>query len=230
MLTNKVLAIIPARGGSKRIPRKNIKNFLGKPIVAYSIQAAKNCNIFDEIMVSTDDNEIAKVAEQYGATIPFIRSKKNSDHKSTIRNVVEEVVREYSKNGLVFEYICCILPTAPLIKVENIRRGYYLLKNGGYESIRPVISYSYPVQKGARLHGNNIKLLYPKYQDYRTQDLEVIYHDAGQFYWMTNEIKLTGKNMGAFIIPELDAHDIDNNIDWQIAELKYNLSHNNHND
>lgn len=221
----KKLAIIPARGGSKRIPRKNIKNFLGKPIISYSIEAAIKSNLFDEIMVSTDDKEIEKIAKKYKANVPFLRSIENSNDYSTISDVIEEVVQKYLEIGKNFDYICCILPTAPLIKIENIEVGLNFLISGKFESVRPVVNFSYPVQKAIKLRSNRVKLLYPKYKNYRSQDLEQIYHDAGQFYWMTSLGRLKDGNMGAFVISDLETQDIDNEVDWQITELKYKLIH-----
>jgi len=224
MKDKKILAIIPARGGSKRIPRKNIRDFLGKPIIAYSIEAAIKSGIFDEIMVSTDDQEIAEVAKKYGASVPFFRSVENSDDRATTLDVIEEVLEEYKKIGKEYDYICCIYPTAPLLKIENLKKGFEILVDGNFESVRPIVNFSYPVQRGIRLEGNKVKMDYPEYENYRSQDLEKIYHDAGQFYWMTGKAKLN-QNMGALIISEVESQDIDNEMDWQITEIKYKLIH-----
>jgi N-acylneuraminate cytidylyltransferase len=218
----KKIAIIPARGGSRRIPRKNIKDFLGKPIIAYSIEAAVKSGLFDEIMVSTDDQEISEVAKKHGASVPFLRSAKNSDDKAAIEDVLGEVIAEYLMIGKFFDFVCCILPTAPLLKIENLKEGLDILIDGNFDSVRPIVNFSYPVQRGIKLEGNKVRMAYPEYENCRSQDLEKMYYDAGQFYWMTGEAKL-GKNRGALIISEVESQDIDNEMDWKIAELKYKL-------
>lgn len=217
------LALIPARGGSKRIPRKNIKDFLGKPIIAYSIEAAFQSNLFDEIIVSTDDAEIVEIAEKLGAKVPFLRSDKTADDFATLSDVVEEAKDYYNSNKSDFDNICCILPTAPLITANNILKGYELLINGGFDSVRPVIRFSYPIQRALKLVDGKVEMFYPEYIKARSQDLEPAYHDAGQFYWMKYNKGLKSDNRGAFEISELEAQDIDNTEDWKLAEIKYNL-------
>ncbi|PWD97681.1 pseudaminic acid cytidylyltransferase [Marinilabilia rubra] len=220
----KNIAIIPARGGSKRIPHKNIKHFLGKPIIAYSIEAAINSDLFDEIMVSTDDYEIAEVAKQHGARVPFLRSEENSDDFATLADVIDEVKRQYLEQGNLFDNICCILPTAPLLTVDNLKKGYDLLSNRNVDSARPVVRFSYPIQRALRLDGNKkIGMFNDEYKDCRSQDLEAAFHDAGQFYWMKFDIGLRGNNKFGFEIPETMVQDIDNEQDWVIAELKYKM-------
>lgn len=216
------LCIIPARGGSKRIPRKNIKNFLGKPIIAYSIEAAIKSNLFDEIMVSTDDPEIAEIAKQYGAKVPFLRSGENANDFATLADVIDEVKKHYLKLEKKFDNICCILPTAPLITVENLKTGYELLISKKADSVRPVVRFSYPIQRAVKLDDNEkVSMFYPEYQNTRSQDLEPAYHDAGQFYWLRFNAGLRGDNKFGFEISESLVQDIDTEEDWKMAELKY---------
>lgn len=221
------LCIIPARGGSKRIPRKNIKNFLGKPIIAYSIEVALKSKLFDEVMVSTDDNEIALVAKKYGAKVPFMRSEKNADDYATTFDVIQEVVFAYKNEGKVFENICCIYPCAPFVSEEILKKSFLKLQH--YDVVFPVISFGFPIQRALKKEGGRIGFFYPKYALSRSQDLEKSYHDAGQFYFFkVNKILKSGKlvteNTGAIEISELEAQDIDNEIDWKLAELKFNLT------
>lgn len=222
------LCIIPARGGSKRILRKNIKNFLGKPIIAYSIEAALKSGLFSEVMVSTDDKEIADVALEYGAKIPFFRSEKNSDDFATTIDVLREVVSEYEKLGQVFPNLCCIYATAPFVSSEKIEQAYYKLVKCNYDSILPVMKFSYPLQRSFKMReGSRIEYNYPRFKSMRSQDLETAYHDAGQFYWMKKELlnteSIITENTGAVVISELEGQDIDDETDWKLAELKYEL-------
>ncbi|MCF8380981.1 MAG: pseudaminic acid cytidylyltransferase [Bacteroidales bacterium] len=217
------LVIIPARGGSQRIPGKNIAPFHGKPIISYSIDIAKISGLFQEIMVSTDDPKIAEVALEYGASIPFFRSEKNSDHFATISDVVSEVLSSYRDLGKTFKYVCCILPTSPLISLYNLRKGYELLLSEKYHSVRPVIRYSYPVQRAVFLKDGKVDFIHPENARVRSQDLEPAFHDAGQFYWMYFDKGMIATEKGGFEISELEAQDIDNEMDWKLAELKYSL-------
>lgn len=215
------LCIIPARGGSKRIPRKNIKEFLGKPIIAYSIEVALNSGLFDEVMVSTDDKEIAEVAIKYGAKVPFMRSKENADDFATLADVIDEVKKEYLKKENIFDYICCILPTSPLIEVSNIKNAFEVLKQKKADSIRPVVRFSYPIQRAVKMTNGKIEMFYPQYQTTRSQDLEPAFHDAGQFYWMTFDAGLRGLNKMGIEVPEIQVQDIDTQNDWEVAEVKF---------
>jgi pseudaminic acid cytidylyltransferase len=217
----KNLAIIPARGGSKRIPKKNIKDFFGKPIIAYSVEAAVKSQLFVEVMVSTDDQEIAQAAKEYGAKVPFMRSAKNANDTATLADVIDEVKQCYLKNNQKFDYICCILPTAPLITTENLKKGLKLLKENNADSIRPVVRFSYPIQRALRMTDGKIKMFYPEHKKSRSQDLESAFHDAGQFYWMRDETGLRGENNLGFEISPVQVQDIDTEEDWQIAEMKY---------
>jgi len=218
------LCIIPARGGSKRIPGKNIKNFLHKPIISYSIEAALRSKLFDEIMVSTDDPEIAKIAKKYGASVPFIRSKKNSDDFAILNDVYEEVISSYSKLNMNFDHVCIILPTAPLTTVENLNRSLQMMVENNFDSVRPVVKFSYPIQRAYKLvNSGKLEFMQPKYYKSRSQDLEPSYHDSGQFYWIYKGKNLLDSHKGAIVISELEAQDIDNEMDWKLAELKYKL-------
>ena len=220
------LAIIPARGGSKRIPRKNIKNFLDKPIIAYSIEAAQKSGLFDEIIVSTDDKEIASIAINYGANVPFLRSEQNSNDTATTSDVIKEVLEKYEIDlKLKFDFVCCIYPTAPLISIKYLINGYEKLLNGAGGTVFPVIEFSYPIWRGLDIDENETsKFLWPEFNQTRSQDLVKVFHDAGQWYWMkTSNSNISLENSSPIIISELEAQDIDSENDWQLAELKYQL-------
>jgi pseudaminic acid cytidylyltransferase len=221
------VAVITARGGSKRIPRKNIKSFKGKPIIAYSIEAALSSSLFELVMVSTDDEEIAEIAKKYGADVPFYRSAATSDDYSGTADVMIEVLHELRNIGKKFEYASCIYPTAPFITTESLLNGYNLMKENQYNTVFPVCAYSHPVYRGLQLkEDKKIEMIWPENMNKRSQDLLTAYHDAGQFYWINiddflKEKKLYTTNSGAIILDELHVQDIDNETDWIIAELKY---------
>lgn len=228
-MSNKILAIIPARGGSKRIPHKNIKDFLGKPIIAYSIKAAIDSNIFDEIMVSTDDKEIAEVAVKCGAKVPFFRSIKNSDDYATTADVIEEVLLKYQKLGVSYDYICCIYATAPFCIPEQLIKAKKILEKSKTNSVFPVVAFSFPIQRSFKIDADGkLKMNWPKNIDVRSQDLEPNYHDAGQFYFLNvkeflrNRI-IFSKNAMPIVVSENEVQDIDNEQDWKMAELKYKI-------
>lgn len=215
------LAIIPARGGSKRIPRKNIRDFLGKPIIAYSINAALQSGSFDEVMVSTDDEEIAEVARKHGARVPFMRSPQTANDHATMVEVIDEVKDRYLEMGTRFTGICCLLATAPLVTVANLVKGRLMLEGPGVDSVRPLVRFGYPIQRALRLTGDRVEYFHPEHASTRSQDLEPAYHDAAQFYWMKYETGLRSAHRYGFVISELDAQDIDNEEDWRLAEIKY---------
>ena len=222
------VAIITARGGSKRIPRKNIKEFGGKPIIAYSIETALNSNLFEYVMVSTDDDEIAGVAKRYGAHVPFMRSKNNSDDFTGTADVILEVLHDLEKVGKQFDYVCAIYPTAPFITKQLLAEAYEVLINKKMDSVFPVCSFSYPIQRSLEINDSKISMVWPENLNKRSQDLEPRYHDAGQFYWMNTEVFLKEKkvftqNSGSVIVNEMQVQDIDSETDWQLAELKYKL-------
>lgn len=225
------LLIIPARGGSKRIPRKNIKNFLGKPIIAYSIEAAIKSKLFDEIMVSTDDAEIAEIAKNYGAKVPFLRSRTNADDYATTFDVIEEVLLKYKSLNKTFDFTCCLYACAPFTTAKKLIEAHELLKKENFDCVFPIVPFGFPIQRALKKDNNNkVEAKNPENNLTRSQDLEQNFHDAGQFYWM-NTLKCIAKkavvtdNTGGIVITEIEAQDIDTETDWKLAELKYELIH-----
>lgn len=226
----KSLAIIPARGGSKRIPRKNIKEFMGRPIIAYSIEAAINSGLFDEVMVSTDDLEIAQIARECGAKVPFLRSAATSNDYATTADVLVEVINEYAVRGEHFDTFCCLYPTAPFLTSERLQEALKMI-TGDVESVFTAVRYSYPVQRSLRIIDGRVSMVAPQYLNSRSQDLEPIYHDAGQFYMAKTQRYMEdktfwGEHCAAVILSELEVQDLDTETDWKLAELKYKLIHN----
>lgn len=224
------IAIITARGGSKRIPRKNIKDFLGKPIIAYSIAAALDAGCFDEVMVSTDDLEIAEVARKAGANVPFLRSAETSNDFATTADVLMEVLGEYIQRGEVFDHACCIYPTAPFVTAERLKKAYDLLLQAGADTVLPVVRFSFPIQRALSIENSRLKLLWPEHRNTRSQDLTPAYHDSGQFYFFSTDrfLKthdLFGSNSVPIELPESEVQDIDTEEDWKIAEIKYEMLH-----
>lgn len=220
------VAIITARGGSKRIPRKNVKEFCGKPILQYSIEAALESGIFDEVMVSTEDCEIAKLAEAAGASVPFMRSEENAGDFASTASVLEEVVHNYKKRKREFEWICCIYPTAPFITAQKLKESYEELKKKNADALIPVVRFSYPPQRCFILEKEKLQYKWPQYAFSRSQDLETFYHDAGQYYFIKSVTllkthTLVPENTIPYIIDEMEVQDIDNLDDWKIAEIKY---------
>lgn len=220
------IAIITARGGSKRIPRKNIREFCGKPILAYSIEAAIESGLFDTVMVSTDDGEIAEIARRYGAEVPFYRSESTASDYATTNDVLLEVLAEYEKRGEQYELGCCIYPTAPFVTAEKLRDAVERLESSGADTLIPVVAFSYPPQRAMIVKEGRLVFEYPQFLDSRSQDLEPHYHDVGQFYlFYTEAFKRNRKLMTGDILPyvvsELEVQDIDNLTDWEIAEIKY---------
>lgn len=218
----KNIAIITARGGSKRIPKKNIKDFMGKPMLSYAIEAAKGVNIFDEIMVSTDSEEIANIAKEYGANVPFMRSEKTSDDFATTYDVLDEVIQEYKKDGREFDNICCIYPCVPFLTPDILQQAYHEFANSGFDRLTPVVKYSHPIQRAFMIEGGILKYAEPKYALARSQDLEPRYHDVGMFYFYKKD-KLQSDNITAYVMDERVVQDIDTLEDWQMAELKYKV-------
>lgn len=224
----KNIAIIPARGGSKRIPRKNIRPFMGKPVISYSIEAALQSGLFQEVMVSTDDEEIASVARQYGAKVPFMRSVEMADDYATTADVILEVLNNYQERGETFGRVCCIYATAPFITIKRLEEAFAMMEKEHLDSVFTAVAYSYPVQRGLRIERNRMNMVWPEYIEARSQDLEIIYHDAGQFYWSTIENLYVNKNFwgtntGGLILSELEVQDLDTETDWKLAEMKYKL-------
>ncbi len=222
------VAIITARGGSKRIPGKNSKTFCGKPILAYSIEAALSSGVFAEVMVSTDDTRIAELAKKYGAAVPFYRSAETAGDFATTSDVIREVLTEYDNRGRHFDAACCIYPTAPFITPELLQKAMQMLAETDADSVMPVVRYSFPPQRALLCRDGVLSYQYPQYQLTRSQDLEPIYHDAGQFYCLRTERFLqTGSlvmdNTLPIEISEQAVQDIDTPTDWALAEMKYKL-------
>tara|TARA_B100001175_G_C19395774_1_gene583726 strand:- start:259 stop:972 length:714 start_codon:yes stop_codon:yes gene_type:complete len=228
MLRKKIntIAIIIARGGSKRIFKKNIKLFLGEPIIKYSIDTALKCDIFDEVMVSTDDNEIAELSKKLGAKVPFLRSVKNSSDFSSTADAVYEVLKSYDETGVNPKHVCCIYPTAPLISHKTLIDAYDIIINQNAKSVIPVTKFSYPIQRALMIKNNKLKMNWPENTYKRSQDLKDFYHDVGQFYFLKVQNFLKEKILFSDLtyhieLPPIFAQDIDNLEDWSIAELKY---------
>lgn len=225
---SKNIAIITARGGSKRIPRKNIKEFCGRPIIAYSIEAAFASGVFDEVMVSTDDDEIAIIAKKYGAKVPFMRSERTSDDYATTKDVLLEVIEEYRKQGNEFDHMCCIYPTAPFVTADKLRCAVELLERKKAQQVMPIVAYSFPPQRCNVINDSGeVEYRFPENRLTRSQDLENWYHDAGQFYAFNIEKFIETEGVCTQILPiivsELEVQDIDNEVDWKLAEMKYKL-------
>lgn len=224
----KKLAIITARGGSKRIPHKNIKEFCGRPILSYSIEAALGSGMFEQVMVSTDDERIAAIARKEGAEVPFLRSGHTAGDYATTNDVLLEVLREYEKRGEAFQTACCLYPTAPFVTAERLREAVKMLLESDADTLIPVVSFSYPPKRAMLIREGRLVFEYPQYLDSRSQDLEPLYHDAGQFYVFRTEPFLKNKrlmvgNILPMVLSELEVQDIDNETDWKIAEMKYRL-------
>lgn len=225
----KKIAIIPARGGSKRVPRKNIKVFMGKPIISYSIETAIKSKLFDEVMVSTDDREIALIAKEYGANVPFMRSMDNANDIATTSDVLIEVIEKYkSELGNRYDVICCIYPTAPFITAAFLKNSFKQFNNEGADTLISVKKYSSPPQRAFVFRRDQFIHISPEYRDIRSQDLEPYYHDAGMFYWLDVEVFCKYKNFThgrvlPFILNEMESQDIDSKEDWALAEFKYQV-------
>ena len=226
----KSLCIIPARGGSKRIPRKNIKPFMGKPIMAYSIEAALKADLFDEVMVSTDDEEFAEVARQYGASVPFLRSEATANDYATTVDVLLEVIETYKLRGMEFDTICCLYSTAPFVTSERLKEASSKLSDS-VDACFTMVEYSYPIQRSLRINEvGHVEMKYPEHLKSRTQDLEKVFHDAGQFYFVKTKTLIEEKTVwckhtAPLVLSELEVQDLDTLTDWQLAEMKYELLH-----
>ena len=224
----KRIAIIPARGGSKRIPNKNVKMFFEKPIIAYSIEAAINSGLYDEVMVSTDSEVIKEIATKYGAKVPFLRSDKNSNDFATTVDVLLEVLEFYKKNGSEFDEATCIYACAPFVNTDLLKKSFSVLDEN-YDCVFPVLPYSHPIQRAIELSIEGKIIPFFKSDDQaRTQDLKKAFHDAGMFYTFNVERLLESKslrteNTFGISISEMCAQDIDDENDWSLAELKYKL-------
>lgn len=222
------VCIITARGGSKRIPRKNIRDFCGKPILAYSIDAAIQSGVFNEVMVSTDDPEIASVALEYGASVPFMRSEAASNDYATTADVINEVLAAYAQLGKTYDLLCCLYPTAPFVRIEELREARRLIEAGA-SSVIPVASFEFPPLRGYVIDADDsMSYAFPEYAQTRSQDLPEMVHDCGRFYFSTT---MAYVESGSFLttdtkplrIPARLVQDIDTLEDWEIAEQKYLL-------
>lgn len=217
------LAVIPARGGSKRISRKNIKPFAGKPMIVYAIDAARRSGVFDRIVVSTDDDEIAAVARAAGAELPFVRPAELADDHTPTVPVVAHAIEACRALGWQAEQVCCIYPGVPFIRPDDIAQALTLLNQGGACYVFPVTPFPSPIQRALRRQPDGTtQPFYPEHVNTRTQDLEPAYHDAGQFYWGTRQTWLDGLNIHAnsktLVLPEWRVVDIDTPADWERAE------------
>lgn len=224
----KSVAIITARGGSKRIPRKNIRPFLGKPILEYSIEAALQTELFEEVMVSTDDTEIAQIAQQAGAKVPFFRSEETANDFATTADVIAEVLTAYAQTGREFQAACCIYPTAPFVTANMLSTAMQLLEQEQADCVIPVVKFSFPPQRGVVINQGRIVPKWPENMTKRSQDLEPLYHDCGQFYCLNVERFLQQKAIWMehavpLIQEERYVQDIDTLEDWALAEMKYKL-------
>lgn len=222
------IAIITARGGSKRIPGKNKKDFLGKPIMCYSIEAALASGLFEEVMVSTDDEEIARIAQRAGAQVPFRRSEATANDYATTDDVLLEVLAEYEKQGRNFTYMACIYPTAPFVTAAKLQEALRILQEEKAAGVMPVVRFSFPPQRGMAVRNDRLAYCYPENAMKRSQDLEPMYHDCGQFYFYRTDMYRACRGdleEGYFpiVVPETEVQDIDNESDWKLAEMKYRM-------
>jgi len=221
------IAVIPARGGSKRIPRKNIRNFCGRPIIAYSIAAAFESGLFDKVVVSTDDEEIADVARQWGAVTPFVRHASLSDDHTGTNAVIKHAISWHNDHGEGVQYACCIYATAPFIQPEYLTQGFELLYQSDKSFAFSATSFPFPIQRAIRINDDaTVEPFYPEHILKRSQDLEPAYHDAGQFSWgradafLRDEPTFSGLSL-AVVLPRHLVQDIDTLEDWERAELMY---------
>lgn len=222
------IAIITARGGSKRIPGKNKKEFLGKPIICYSIKAALDSGLFDEVMVSTDDDDIAKIALEAGASVPFMRSDATAGDYATTDDVLAEVLAEYERLGKSFDYMTCLYPTAPFLTANRLKEAFGKLVQSGAAELMPVVAFSFPPQRGVVECNGKVAYREPENALKRSQDLQKIYHDCGQFYMYDVKRFMDPScnpddDMTYIELDELEVQDIDNETDWKLAEMKYQL-------
>ena len=224
------IAIIPARAGSKRIPGKNIRPFFGLPMIARAIKIAKDSKLFDHIVVSTDDENIADISKQYGAEVPFKRPDNLADDFVGTAPVIAHAISELMLKKLESKYVCCIYPCVPFLNAKDLKAAYDLIVSSGGDFVFPVVEYAHPVHRSFRLDDKgSVSFLFPEHEMSRTQDLDLAYHDSGQFYWGKKEAWLSGKRMHSdgigMPIPSWRAIDIDTEDDWLRAELLYQTLH-----
>lgn len=231
-MTDKIrsICLIPARGGSKRIPKKNIKLFLGKPIIAWPIEAALSSDLFDKIIVSTDDEQIADIAKSLGAEVPFMRGAEVANDEATITDVIKDTLDRCAHDGLNYDYMFMAYATAPNLKIDDIKAGFKLLVENEYDTVFSILKYHFPIQRAFSLSDNgNIEYREPDFTFTRSQDLPDYYHDAGQWIWINikkfneNGRRLIAGNSGAIELDPQFFHDIDTETDWKIAEQKVKI-------
>jgi pseudaminic acid cytidylyltransferase len=221
------IAIIPARGGSKRIPGKNVRMFFGKPVIAWSVEAAIQSGLFNEVMVSTDDENIARIAKEYGASVPFMRSSKNADDFATTSDVLLEVLNSYDLEDRQFDVACCIYAAAPFVTPTRLNEALELLTAKKFDAVFPVIAYHQPVLRSFRRdEASKTEFIFPEFINTRTQDLPAAYYDAAQFYMFhvkqfQQKLRIFSDNFGSIVLEENEGHDIDTEEDWKLAEEKF---------
>lgn len=224
-----IVAIIPARGGSKRIPRKNIRDFGGKPMISWTIREAQKSQLFDHIIVSTDDDEIKKISEQHGAIVPFVRPANISDDNTPTVPVISHAIKEIDSSHGHVDYACCIYPCSPLLKDYDLIKSFNMLKSTGENFVYPIVEYPHPIYRSMKQSKDGrMQFIYPEYELTRTQDLEEAFHDAGQFYWGRADAWRKQKKMHSdgigMQIPSYRVVDIDTEDDWKRAELYFKFS------
>ena len=222
------VCVIPARGGSKRIPRKNIKSFHNKPLIAYSIDCALNSQLFSRVVVSTDDEEISKVAEQYGAEVPFVRPAELSDDHANTFDLLQHAAQWIQQEEAAAEFMCCLYATAPFVRAEDLTTGFKLLAQDGVDYTYSITEFPFPIQRSVRMEHGFVKPCFPENMYKRSQDLETIYHDAGQFYWgrvsaFASKLEFFGKRSKGVVLPRYRVVDIDTPEDWDVAEVQYQV-------
>lgn len=223
------IAIIPARGGSKRIPRKNIKLFHGKPMIAYSIEAAIESGCFDKVIVSTDDNEIAEVAKLYGAEVPFMRPQNIADDYATTMDVIQHAVQWCEQQKLPITYACCLYATAPFVRAEDLKKGWKIVQQPDVKYAFSATTFPFPIQRAIKISNDgNVSMFSPEYELTRSQDLEESYHDAGQFYWgeaaaFKQKLAIFDKHSRCVLLPRKQVQDIDTAEDWEFAEVLFSM-------
>lgn len=225
------VAIIPARGGSKRIPRKNIRDFMGRPMLAYAIDAARDSDVFSEVMVSTEDAEIASVARRFNASVPFIRTETASSDTATIAQVFQDVICAYARRGDIFDIAACVYPCVPLLTGQILRNAYASFIESGASALLAVVRYAHPIQRAFKKNASGfIEYREPENSLVRTQDLQPMYHDAAMFFFVSIEAflrhnKIIMPDTVPFEVSGEIAQDIDEPIDWHLAEIKYRMAH-----
>lgn len=223
------LAVIPARGGSKRIPGKNVKFFCGKPMIGWSIEVARQSGIFDHVVVSTDDAEIAEIAVGFGAEVPFLRPTELSDDYTGTSEVVAHAINWHQQQGATIDAVCCVYATAPFVSSSDLQAGLCKLLETSADFVFAVTSYAYPIQRALRLsESGRVQMLWPEHFTTRSQDLEEVFHDAGQFYWGRPGAWISNKPIfsstsASIVLPRYRVQDIDTQEDWVRAEMMFKM-------